>query len=155
MKYVLVILTLFLSACNTGEKLNEQPAVAETSTPVKPAALAGCYQMFIGQDSAFLRILSDTGSIRGKLAYKRFEKDSNDGTFEGVLQNNVIKGWYRFNSEGVISVRELFLKINGDTLAEGYGDLGMRSDTAFFLYPTTVNYEDKHPFVKVACTDKF
>ena len=155
MKYLLTIFTLFLLACNENVQSGEQTTVAEPSVPAKPAALTGCYQMFIGQDSAFLQILSDTGLIRGKLTYKRFEKDSNNGTFEGVMKNNVIKAWYRFNSEGVLSVRELFFRINGETLAEGYGDLGMRGDTAFFLYPTTVNYEDKHPFTKVTCTDKF
>ncbi len=131
---------------DTIEVKQEVPAASTTVDQ-----LDGCYVMIIEKDSAHLKLEVNGSAVTGMLDYKRFEKDSNKGTIAGTVENDLIKIWYTFQSEGMVSVREVYLKIIGDKLAEGYGDVDMRNDSFYFKYPTTLRYEDKHPFLKVAC----
>ena len=156
MKCLSIVIVTCILSCNPQMKQPDPADSTGRDTLINAEPVAGCYQMGIGKDSAFLQISQDTdGVVSGRLRYKRFEKDSNDGTLEGKIDRNIIKGWYKFHAEGVISVREIYLKVTGNTISEGYGDLDMRSDTAYFRYPTTVAYEDKHPYLKVDCSTGF
>lgn len=111
----------------------------------------GCYSMVIGKDSAFLHISTSGTEVTGDLMYNRFEKDDNDGSITGTLEDDKIKAWYKFSSEGMISVREVYFKIIDHKLAEGYGDVELKHDSAYYKYPTALKYEATHPFVKVPC----
>ena len=156
--YIWLFPLLFFVGCESVKKKN---AAVETivdsgmthsaNAAIDLPAVEGCYSMVIGKDSAFLQINTSGNEVNGKLMYNRFEKDDNDGTIEGTLEEDKIKAWYSFSSEGTISVREIYLKIIGDKLAEGYGGVGQKNDTAYYKYPTTLKYEATHPFVKVNC----
>jgi hypothetical protein len=122
--------------------------------PAKPAAgqlAAGCYQMIIDKDTAWMNITPDGHSASGKLVYKRFEKDNNSGNFKGTITGDNLRGWYSFNSEGMLSVREVVFKIKNNALAEGYGDIAMRNDTAYFKYPQALQFEENHLYTEVNC----
>jgi hypothetical protein len=107
--------------------------------------------MNIGKDTARLILKINAAIVMGSLSYKRYEKDNNNGIIEGKIEHNIIKVWYKFKSEGTVSVREIYFKINGNDLAEGYGEVDLRNDTVFFRYPTALRYEANHPYVKVNC----
>ncbi len=113
--------------------------------------LAGCYQAIIGKDTAALQLNVSENMVSGSLLYNRFEKDDSKGNFTGKIDNNIIRAWYVFQSEGTVSVKELFFRIDNGKLAEGYGEMDMKHDTAVFRYPTALRYEENHPYLKVNC----
>ena len=138
----------FLSACNS-ESNKKSEVLVEKAIPIKE--LSGCYEMVISKDSAFLNLNLKGNLVSGDLEYKRFEKDSNKGTFTGTYKDGIIDVWYNFQSEGVISVRQVVFKIEGENIFEGYGDVDQKEDTAYYKYPQTLKYEENHPFLKVEC----
>ena len=152
-KQTVTVLTLvFLFSCGSGNESKEKgSATADSNQQPKKIELNGCYQMHIVKDTAKLKLNTEGDSVIGTLSYKRYEKDSNDGIVRGTIKGETIKLWYRFGSEGVVSVREVYFKIIGDKLIEGYGDMEMRGDTAYFSYPTALRYEEQHPYIKVSC----
>ena len=113
--------------------------------------LSGCYRMSIGKDTAFLKLNADKETITGTLFYKRFEKDKSTGTLVGTFNRNILKTWYTYQSEGKTSVREIYFKIINNQLTEGYGDLGQKNDSIYFKYPSTLNFEEQHPYIKMDC----
>lgn len=126
---------------------NENTATAETRS------LSGCYSMIQGKDTATLNINVSDSNVSGKLRYKLFEKDQNDGIINGVLKDDRIVAKYTFQSEGMSSVREVVFSIKNDSLLEGYGETVVKNDTARFVNTTELAFM-KNPFIKVACSDK-
>lgn len=146
-KILLSILIFVFISCSSNK--NESN---EVILPVKtPVSLSGCYQMIIENDTATLKIVQQNDSISGDLIYNRYEKDDNTGRFAGKITDDKIIGWYTFNSEGIISIRQVIFKIDSTSLYEGYGDIEQRNDSAIFSYPQTLDYETKHPFLKTDC----
>lgn len=146
--------TCFLYACdsNVKTKSTSSDSVAGSNKIVPPISLAGCYQMIIERDSAFLQLKDSAGLLTGLLVYHRYEKDSNSGIFTGVVtRKNQLEGWYHFMSEGMISVRQVIFKISDNALSEGYGDIELRNDTAYFKYQSNLRFEVNHPFSKQVC----
>lgn len=136
---------------NTRENTTEKDS-SSTTVNANDKDISGCYQLIIEKDTALMKMTSAGDVVSGHLTYKRFEKDSNDGDFTGnIYPNGRMNIWYKFKSEGLISVRQVIFKINENALVEGYGDVTMQHDTAVFKYPTTLAYEENHPFIKVTC----
>jgi len=148
---------LIFTSCNTYKETSVLPAneiktdAIENSSLYNSTITTGCYFMNIEKDSAMANFLVNNKNVSGKLEYKRFQKDSNTGHFAGTMDSSKINGWYTFQSEGMISVRQVIFKIHGNTFSEGYGDIELKGDTAYFAYPHTLNYEVNHPFQKVIC----
>jgi hypothetical protein len=154
MKNLYIIGAIVLCSCGTENesKGNKKDAAdIDTSKVIIASELNGCYQMNIGKDTAHLQLAMEPAYVKGTLSYSRYEKDSNSGTIEGTLKDDKLRLWYRFQSEGNISVRQVCFKVIGNKLAEGYGEMDMRHDTAYFKYPTTLRYEENHPYIKVTC----
>lgn len=156
MKTSLFILIFFIS-CNVNKEVKSDAAIRNPPDSVTANSQAiiklipGCYQMIIDKDSAFMNLAVADKKVSGTLQYKRFAKDSNVGNFEGLIENNKISGWYKFHSEGMISVRQVVFKISGSGISEGYGDSGLRNDTAYFKYPQALNFEEDHFYKHVPC----
>lgn len=116
---------------------------------VAPPDLSGCYQMIIQQDTALLSLNHNGDSVTGSLSYHWHEKDNNDGSFRGAIRNDsLIVAHYTFQSEGVTSVRQIVFKIQDSTLLQGYGEIRVENDTAFFRDVDLVIFDTKHPFRK-------
>lgn len=158
MKIIALYLVILLASCNankeTGssasEKINSDTIVASDSS-LTGTITPGCYEMIIEKDSALMNISLNGNKVSGKLQYKRFEKDRNTGNFIGNIDSGKIIGWYTFQSEGMVSVRQVIFKVMQDKISEGYGDIELKGDTAYFKYPHTLNFEENHPFIKVNC----
>lgn len=143
---------LLLAACEQKKAPTENLQPAPVEQPAEVAINNGCYQMVISKDTAMFNMSQSENIVSGKLSYRRFEKDSNEGEFKGELHDSTINGWYRFQSEGMISVRQVIFKIRPDgNLSEGYGKMEMKSDTAYFTLPHNLNFEDQHPYIKINC----
>ncbi len=106
--------------------------------------------MTVQKDSALLHLKS-TSAIQGSLYYHHHEKDSNEGTIEGMVNGDLISAFYRFQSEGRTSVREILFKIKKDSLLEGTGVMTLKMDTLFYTNKSEVVFDEKHPFLKVDC----
>ncbi len=154
-KYFIVALVLF--SCNGQQKTSSTASTGdqtkvETTGDNKPVSISsGCYRMVIGKDTATMKLNLSGSSADGDLDYKRFEKDSNHGTFKGSIEGDKLIIWYNYSSEGMNTVRQTIFKISGESFSEGYGDVKQQHDTVLFSYPRTLSYEEKHPFTRVTC----
>lgn len=158
--FVLIVFVLFTS-CNNPSNETTTDAATEGSvhanatdtivTDAKPFALAGCYEMTLKKDSAFLDLTVDDTLVKGALTFNLFEKDRNTGTVQGVLRNDKIFADYTFQSEGVTSVRQIILQIKDGTLLQAYGDLKEKNGKLIFIDPENLQYQTANPFIKVPC----
>jgi hypothetical protein len=148
-------------ACNTnGKEGQANPITDSVITPVsggQPAtvsvdtSLSGCYSMIEKRDTASLQLEVKGSSANGPLTFHPFEKDRNDGTFQGDIEGNILSGWYLFKSEGIMSVRQVIWKIQDGTLIPGYGEMKERNDSSMFVDPTKLKFDNSRSFVKVKC----
>ena len=157
---VLVGCVYLLASCQTAsmkdKNVEKADAKAQKDSLAKAAAqqgkdFSGCYQMIIEKDTANMNLMVVNDSITGTLKYNRFEKDGNEGTVRMYWNSPYLIGWYNFQSEGKLSVREIKLLVNGETLAEAYGEVAAFTDSFGYKYPNNLNYETNHPFKKVPC----
>lgn len=153
--YLVVLLGCFLGACtgNTEEVTEEGQEVQDIRVIDSASSLAGCYTAILDRDTSelVLQHLAGATSISGELEITNFEKDTNNGTLNGEVKDDLIVGWYKFFSEGKSSVRQIVFKIEGDSLLEGYGDTTMSGDTIMFSNIVALNYLKDKPFVKRDC----
>lgn len=156
MKNVLWIVgfSLVMIACNNGSG-NSTSESGDTSLSVQATDMdtlsEGCYTQINGRDTASLQIQAKGSGVNGSLTYNIFEKDRNDGTIQADMTGDVIRGWYLFKSEGIISVREIAWKINGDELWPASGELKQTGDTIRFANPHQLQFDNQKPFKKNPC----
>ena len=113
---------LIIAACNTNKSSNEKTTDATSvQKNITPASRSGCYVMQHNKDHAAMQLLVKDTVITGTLSYSLFEKDKNNGTLQGKINDSLLIADYTFQAEGMTSVREVVFKIKGDVLYEGYG----------------------------------
>ncbi len=140
-------LAVLLVSCVTNET-SERIAPAEA-----PSISSGCYRMAIDRDTAYLKMELNGNDVSGNLVYDGWEKDDNRGTISGRLSGNKITLWYRYQSEGVWSVRQVIYKVGNNVLYEGYGEFEGSEDSAVFRFPDALRYEENHPYQKIPCNE--
>jgi hypothetical protein len=154
MKKNLFLVSVFLSvACGnksantstTGESTHASSN--DTIVTTAPVVLTGCYQMIMKNDSGWLNLTVNDSVVTGDLT----EKDSNTGTINGVVRDNMIYADYIFESEGMSSVREVIFKISGDTLIQAFSDLVEKNGKMVFSNTTNLQYISTSPFIKGKC----
>ncbi len=164
MKKLLVIICSIslLISCQSGAMKDKEVEKADSKAQKDSLAVAaaqsgtdfsGCYQMVVGKDTADMKLMVANYLITGTLKYNRFEKDDNEGTVKLFWESPYLEGWYSFESEGKLSVREIKLLVKGNTLSEAYGDVASFTDTFRYKYPDNLNYETTHPFIKITCVE--
>ena len=83
--------------------------------------------------------------------YKNFQKDSSFGDVNGVQNGDTIKLMYTFESEGMVSDREIyFLRKNGN-LIEGIGDSNTEGNTSLYADYSKIQYNDDQTLKQVTC----
>lgn len=152
----LLWLFLFAGACNnngksSGELNRDTVATNSTVAPGADSLSSGCYSQIIKRDTSFLQLEAKDSLINGSLSYNLYEKDRNSGTVQGELAGDTIKAWYLFKSEGVVSVRQIMWKVNGDELWPATGEVTQRNDTTVFAQPGKLKFDNTRPFKKTAC----
>lgn len=149
---------LFAACNNPGEKISETAnptdsvSNSSSSSVAIDTSLAGCYSSVINKDTSALQIETKGAVVSGPLSFNIFEKDRNDGTFQGEVQGNILLGWYLFRSEGMMSVRQVAFKINGSSLWPASGDFIQKGDTMLFKNIDQLRFDSTRPFTKVPCT---
>ena len=117
----------FITACDTKEKSNHT-AVEKKKLPL----LHNCYKYAGKNDTITLKIINGGDSITGSLIYKLKEKDTNKGTIVGVMKGDILIADYTFMSEGILSVRQVVLKQEGNGFIEGYGKIVTGNKRSFY-----------------------
>ena len=147
------------AACKDTGKTNEQPGEYRSSDNEKgmppkgesgeDTDVPGCYMKIIGRDTAILMLEQKGNKFTGKMLYDNFEKDGSRGTVNGTGDQEIIKLWYEFTSEGMHSVMEVYFKKENGRLLRGIGDMDVKTDTTYFI--SGINYSDKEAFNKMDC----
>lgn len=114
-------------------------------------AVSGCYSLIAGRDTASLQLQRRGPTATGSLSYNLYQKDRNDGTFQGELNGDRLVVWYMFRSEGVMSVRQEIFQVVPDKLLPAIGEVTVVNDTARFVNPDNLKFDSKRAFVKVKC----
>jgi hypothetical protein len=153
-KYTM-IMSIIAAACNNEQKKDQQ---SKQDSIVKPNTLmasdsmiSGCYSLIANRDTASFQVQIKEALVTGSLSYNLFEKDRNDGIFEGAIRNDLLTGWYFFRSEGIISVRQVAWKIGHGYLWPATAEVMVRNDTAMFVNPDKLSFDSSRTFVKVEC----
>lgn len=150
---LVVSLLMLLLACNQ----QDSPA---TGTPSDTTSKSGklsempakdCYTWVSGKDSIYFSLDLGTGIRHGLLVYDWAEKDRNEGIWKGTVDENILAGWYTFNSEGRQSVRQVAWKVVGNTLWPAYGPVKQQQDTFYFSDPVHLQFDSTHAWQQTPC----
>ena len=156
MKHPLVIMASIFGvvSCNNNSKTPvENRDSIEAITPVNKE-ITQCYTGIKAKDTVFLQLNKTNNNITGNLEYKRFEKDQNKGTIEGMMRGDTLLADYTFMSEGVTSIREVIFLKKGNRLVEGFGDVEEKSGKMVFKDTGTVKFDESMLLKEVDCNNK-
>jgi hypothetical protein len=110
-----------------------------------PQPIVGCFAASLKNDRFFLDIKSQTGlAINASISYNNSEKDSSIGDFVGAFDGTILAGIYTFSSEGTQSKREMFFRATPDGFLEGYGPVTESGDTAKFIRPLSLQWNESY-----------
>lgn len=110
-----------------------------------------CYKYTSAKDTVLLQMEQINDEVAGTLSYNYFEKDKNDGTFEGTMMGDTLFADYTFNSEGSVSVREIMFVKKENKLVEGYGDVEEVGGKMKFKDNAKFTLNDTMALVEIDC----
>jgi hypothetical protein len=140
-----------LFSCNEGEnKATHEQSDSVTNTTNDSIPQTNCYLFTSGRDSYLLQL---DRNYSGKMEFRNYEKDKSFGTVKGTQQNDIVKLWYDFHSEGMKSVMEIHLKKTGNDLMRGLGEVRVSNDTAYNADNSKIDYNNGQLFRKTDCND--
>lgn len=147
---VILSAPFFLFACQSSP--NPQSAAGDSSTVVAATeASAHCYRKVTGRDTFELQLVVDDEDVKGVLAYNFYEKDKNNGTVSGKLDDNILRGTYHFTSEGTASDRPVVFKMMGEQLYEALADSADANGVPVFAADNALLRFDPSPYSKTDC----
>jgi hypothetical protein len=147
------LLTMFSCQQSTRTTTETEGKDSSAATPASAIVAAGpqCFTRISGKDTSYLQFETDNEVINGKLEYRIFEKDKNQGAITGTINNNIIEAEYRFMSEGQTSVRPVVFKLENNQVFEAIpSSLDKEGVPVFEKDLTKLKYEET-PFVKGDC----
>jgi hypothetical protein len=120
----LVLMSVLVSCKKEEEKQVETIPDASEKIVVEEQVSDECYSGSIKKDTILMNLTIKGNEVtNGKLSYKFYEKDKNQGTLVGELKGDTLIADYTFMSEGTSSVREVAFLKKGDSYIEGFGDV--------------------------------
>jgi len=148
-----VVASILVSCKKEEVKTETTSETTEVVAPAEAVATTECYQGIIKKDTISLSIdIKGTEVSSGKLSYKFFEKDKNEGTIKGTMSGDTLFANYTFNSEGQSSEREVVFLKKGNIFIEGYGDVTDGSNgKVTFKDKKKLFFDSKIVLMKVDC----
>ena len=144
----LVAFVLLAGSCNNEGKTStqvEKDSITPANTVVQDTISSGCYSQIIKRDTSSLQLQKKGSNLTWALSYSIYQKDRNDGTVMAEQSGDIIKGWYLFKSEGIISVRQVAWKISGEELWPATGEVTQKNDTTIFAKPDQLKFDSIRP----------
>lgn len=119
----------------------------------EPLVSESCYQCVQGNDTILMQLIRKGDSLQsGKLSYRFFEKDQNEGIVTGVFHGDTLLGKYKFKSEGMISVREVIFLKRGKSYIEGFGPVDQDAHgQVIFQNLKAIQFNDALPLIEIPC----
>lgn len=111
-----------------------------------------CYAAMHPRDTTILRVDKFPNVVTGTLSYKIFQKDINNGEFDGVLHGDTLIASYNFSSEGKRSVRQIAFPLTDSTATEGFGDMQEKNDTMFFKNISNIDFSKGKELNRTNCS---
>lgn len=150
--FLLVFAAIAIASCNISTKTT--PENVKDTTAITPQTQAGpaiespppivpenCYRFTAQKDTYDIRLTKVNDNVSGYMHFNNFQKDDSKGNFTGrVVKDNIIKVIYKFESEGMKSTREIFLKDNGNEIITGIGEEDVKGDSAYIKNPEAVQF---------------
>jgi hypothetical protein len=160
---IFIMVAVLMTSCgNNSRTTNDNVTNTDSATSYNSTGdssmneadtvLSGCYSMIVNRDTASLQLQVKGNQASGSLSYNLYEKDRNDGTFEGELNNGVLAGWYLFRSEGLMSVRQVAFKVREKALWPANGEVFVRNDSTLFKDVNKLRFDSTRAFRKVPCS---
>lgn len=147
----IIVLAIFISCKKTAPVPEITPSSPKDAEIVEPS---GNQCFAFANDSSNVELSFNVNShqeVNGKLSYKLYGKDKNEGTLIGNIKGDTLIADYTFMSEGVSSVREVaFLQKDG-TYIEGYGDVAEANGKVIFKDKKKLKFIPKMILTKVDC----
>ena len=158
MKYSFLVLSLaaiMIASCNNEpKKSTEITTVEDTVKTVENQVMipaSSCYSSTTGKDTVTLKVEIFPNVVTGKLSYKFYQKDSNEGEFDGKFHGDTLLADYKFMSEGKLSTRQVIFLIKNNVAREGYGKMEEKNGKMVFKDMKGVSFASGLALNKVEC----
>lgn len=152
---ILLISAAGLLSCNKKSEETAQPEPPKIDSIVASdkalSDVGQCYEFVQQKDTISLSFTQNGADVNGKLRFKNYEKDSSSGPVTGVFAGDTLKLTYTFQSEGMESVRDVYLLKSGNSLVMGTGEMKEEKGKQVFLNPKALKYDKSIVLVKTAC----
>lgn len=125
----------------TDYPTNTDSLITPESDEIAEPLPQSCYLGTVSQDSVFLMLEDNLGTLTGKMRYKNYVKDSSLGDVVGSQNGDTIKLAYTYESEGSTSESEIYLLKQGDNLVEGIGEQKTEGTKSQYANPKQIKYE--------------
>lgn len=135
---------------DSAKVISNEPEVSEAVDPALEIK-SMCYQDILRNDSVYLKIEDNLGTIVGKLRYKNQDKNNSNGDISGIKNGDTLKLDYTFQSEGKTSTREIWLLEKNGKLLEGVTDYDKSGEK--YANPKKIKFEGAHEFSVADCKD--
>ena len=154
----IIILSIILFSCNNnpGHENGGEPQKEDSNEIVDNPTTANvdeCYWQVMKRDTLVALLVQKGDSITGKLSFDNFEKDGSSGSVRGILDGDIIKLWYSFQSEGMHSVMEVWYKKQATALIRGVGPSDVKGDSSYFTDHSAIRFDPGQTLQKTACSE--
>lgn len=144
------ILILFAS-CKDENKTEDAVDAPKPDRKEQPAVSSNkeCYQWIKNKDTVDMQLVRTADNVRGTLRYMWFEKDKNNGTFTGVFKRDTLRADFKFQSEGMESIREVVFVRKGDQMIQGNGE--MEDKNGKMVFTGKLDFTNSISMTKTEC----
>jgi hypothetical protein len=154
-KIFLVALTaMAIAACNNDGQTKDTAGVTDSIATAKHDRQipdTQCYSSMNGKDTVLLKLEKLPNATTGRLIYKLYEKDANEGRLDGKLKGDTLIADYTFKSEGNESVRQVAFLIQDTIATEGYGEMVEKEGKMIFKNPASIAFDKGIKLQKIPC----
>ena len=141
-----------LASCKNSGSTDTAASATTDPTATSPAAesTTGCYIRAVGRDTTFANItIAPDGTVTGSYDWAPHEQDGAHGTLAGKKESDRLQLIYDYTIEGSNQQQEMVMRMAGDQLFEGEGEL--TEDEGGVLKLKDASKLNWKPFLKVAC----
>jgi len=146
-------LVLITIGCGRAQQPSEgaKDGVNDSTVTNSQPIMQQCYQNQPGADTVRLSLTDSAGLVSGKLDYHIQGKDANTGSFTGRMYGDTLIADYNFNSEGVLSTREIAFLKKDSFLVEGFGPVLQEQQGMKFKSMDSLSFNEVNRLMLVNC----
>jgi len=143
--FSLCFLLILIASCNNPDHSEGSAGNSKKANHVN------CYRYTGNGDTIILKLLYVGQAISGSLVYDLNGKDKNVGTVQGSMKGDILIADYNFQSEGVLSTRQVAFKKLDDKFIEGYGDIISTDNKTVFRNIDSLNFNSSLALMEIDC----